>query len=129
MCISGNSFLPFPFKFIVRNVGWKSIYVIATMLMFLSSLLLFINYPEPQNRKLLVKESYSHILYLNISSVLQNTVIMQYCLSAFIIMFLFSAFWSNVSIYLSSVFHLSQSQIGFFSLTGIAGASSALLSP
>ncbi|EEQ3637101.1 MFS transporter [Escherichia coli] len=109
--------------------GWKSIYVIATMLMFLSSLLLFINYPEPQNRKLLVKESYSHILYLNISSVLQNTVIMQYCLSAFIIMFLFSAFWSNVSIYLSSVFHLSQSQIGFFSLTGIAGASSALLSP
>lgn len=101
--------------------GWKSIYVIATMLMFLSSLLLFINYPEPQNRKLLVKESYSHILYLNISSVLQNTVIMQYCLSAFIIMFLFSAFWSNVSIYLSSVFHLSQSQIGFFPLQELQG--------
>jgi len=109
--------------------GWKSIYVIATILMLLSSLLLFFNYPEPQNRKYQVQESYNHILYLNISSLSQNTVIMHYCMSAFFIMFLFSAFWSNVSIYLSTVFHLSQSQIGFFSLTGIAGASSALFSP
>lgn len=108
--------------------GWKSIYAIATILMLLSGLLLFINYPEPQNRKTQVKESYRHILYLNISCISQNTVIMHYCLSAFIIMFLFSAFWSNVSIYLTTVFHLSQSQIGFFSLTGVAGASSALFS-
>ncbi len=109
--------------------GWKSIYAIAAILMFLSSLLLFVNYPEPQNRISQVKESYSHILQLNISSISQNMVIMHYCLSAFIIMFLFSAFWSNVSMYLETGFHLSQSQIGFFSLTGVAGASSALFSP
>ncbi|MDT7469740.1 MFS transporter [Citrobacter portucalensis] len=119
--LTGILFSRFLSSLLSEMWGWKSIYAIATILMLLSSLLLFFNYSEPQNRKYQVQESYNHILYLNISSLSQNTIIMHYCLSAFFIMFLFSAFWSNVSIYLSTVFHLSQSQIGFFPLQELQG--------
>lgn len=108
--------------------GWKSVYALAASLMFLSGLLLFINYPASDNEDTKNKQSYRHILYLNISSISQNAVIRYYCLSAFTIMFLFSAFWSNISMYLTTIFHFSPSQVGFFSLTGVAGASSALFS-
>lgn len=108
--------------------GWKSVYVLAASLMFFSGLLLFIYYPAPENKHPRNKQSYRFILYLNISGISQNAVIRHYCLSAFTIMFLFSAFWSNVSMYLTTVFNFSPPQIGFFSLTGVAGASSALFS-
>lgn len=108
--------------------GWKSIYAIAALLMLLSGLLLFITYPEYESKDKKDKQSYSHILHLNISEISQNAIIRHYCLNAFAIMFLFSAFWSNISMYLTTIFHFSQSQIGIFSLTGVAGASSALFS-
>jgi predicted MFS family arabinose efflux permease len=108
--------------------GWKSIYALAAILMFLSGLFLFINYPSSESKDSKDNKSYGYILSLNINGISQNAVIRHYCLNAFVIMFLFSAFWSNVSMYLTTVFHLSQSQVGFFSLTGIAGASSALFS-
>ncbi|HGY2281763.1 TPA: MFS transporter [Citrobacter braakii] len=108
--------------------GWKSVYAIAALLMFLSGLLLFINYPASENKDKKDKKSYSHILYQNINGISQNAVIRHYCLNAFAIMYLFSAFWSNVSMYLTTAFHLSQLQVGIFSLTGVSGATSALFS-
>ncbi|HAT1685354.1 TPA: MFS transporter [Klebsiella oxytoca] len=108
--------------------GWKSIYAIATMLMFLSCILLFITYPESDNKNNQYKNSYDHILFLNINGIMQNATIRYYCFNAFVIMFLFSAFWSNISMFLTATFHFSQSQVGLFSLTGVTGASSALFS-
>ncbi|AXC64247.1 hypothetical protein DOE63_00290 [Salmonella enterica subsp. diarizonae serovar 59:z10:-] len=40
-------------------------------------------------------------------------------------MFIFSSFWSNISSYLITSFDFTQFDVGIFSLTGIAGASSA----
>ena len=42
-------------------------------------------------------------------------------------MAIFSAFWNNISITLYDNYNFSQTYIGFFSLTGIAGASAAML--
>ncbi|WP_161794278.1 hypothetical protein [Photobacterium angustum] len=43
-------------------------------------------------------------------------------------MAVFSAFWNNISIYLSDNFSLNQIYIGLFSLTGVAGVSVSIFS-
>ncbi|ENZ7914790.1 MFS transporter [Klebsiella aerogenes] len=108
--------------------GWKFIYAIAAILMFLCCILLFISYPTSDEKNNRDKNSYIRILHLNINGIRQDAVIRHYCFNAFAIMFLFSAFWSNISMFLFTTFHFSQSQVGLFSLTGVTGASSALFS-
>ncbi|MDI0571903.1 MFS transporter [Escherichia coli] len=108
--------------------GWKSVYALSALVMFLSGIILFKDYPAPDNKEVKTHASYFHILFLNIRGLTQDSVIRHYCFNAFAIMFLFSAFWSNVSMYLTTAFHFSQTQVGLFSLTGVAGASSALFS-
>ncbi|HDY2927710.1 TPA: MFS transporter, partial [Escherichia coli] len=106
--------------------GWKSVYALSALMMFMSGIILFKDYPAPDNKEVKTHASYFHILFLNIRGLTQDSVIGHYCFNAFAIMFLFSAFWSNVSMYLTTAFHFSQTQVGLFSLTGVAGASSAL---
>lgn len=108
--------------------GWKSVYALSALLMFLSGGFLTVYFPETKRIDRVKKSSYKRILYQNISAFLQNTTIRQHCFNGFFIMFLFSAFWSNVSMYLTTSSGLNQFQIGLFSLTGVAGASSALFS-
>jgi predicted MFS family arabinose efflux permease len=108
--------------------GWKSIYIISTILMVFSGAFLFKNYPSPENSDKPIHKNYRHILFLNINGIIENKIIRYYCFNAFVIMFIFSAFWSNVSMFLTSSFHFSQSEIGLFSLVGVTGASSALFS-
>ncbi|CAJ1267147.1 hypothetical protein JMT78AECX_JMT78AEC_02221 [Escherichia coli] len=108
--------------------GWKSVYALSALVMFMSGIILFKDYPAPDNKEVKTHASYFHILFLNIRGLTQDSVIGHYCFNAFAIMFLFSAFWSNVSMYLTTAFHFSQTQVGLFSLTGVAGASSALFS-
>ncbi|HGJ0295451.1 TPA: hypothetical protein ACJV1I_004812, partial [Salmonella enterica subsp. enterica serovar Newport] len=57
-----------------------------------------------------------------------NKFILFHCISGFVLMFIFTSFWSNVSSYLTTLFNFNQFDIGIFSLTGIAGASSAYFS-
>ncbi|MCC8366733.1 MFS transporter [Xenorhabdus sp. PB61.4] len=108
--------------------GWKSIYIISSILMALSGCFLLKNYSTPESTEKNTVKNYRNILFLNITEIIKNDIIRHYCFNAFVIMFVFSAFWNNISMFLKSSFNLSQSEIGFFSLIGIAGASSALFS-
>ncbi|MCC8382037.1 MFS transporter, partial [Xenorhabdus sp. PB30.3] len=108
--------------------GWKSIYIISSILMAFSGYFLLKNYSTPESIEKNMVKNYRNILFMNITGIIKNDIIRYYCFNAFVIMFVFSAFWSNVSMFLSSSFSFSQSEIGFFSLIGVAGASSALFS-
>ncbi|PHM70071.1 MFS transporter [Xenorhabdus sp. KJ12.1] len=107
---------------------WKSIYIISSILMLFSGLFLLKNYSAPEITEKNMVKNYRDILCLNITGIIENGIIRYYCFNAFVIMFVFSAFWSNVSMFLTTSFNFSQSEIGVFSLVGIAGASSALFS-
>ncbi|MBD2812219.1 MFS transporter [Xenorhabdus sp. Vera] len=109
-------------------LGWKSIYIISAILMMISGYFLLKNYPLSETIEKQRIKNYRDVLFLNIAGVIKNDIIRHYCFNAFVIMFVFSAFWSNVSMFLASSFNFSQSEIGVFSLVGIAGASSALFS-
>lgn len=108
--------------------GWGTIYVFSALIMLISLFLIYTFYPESNVKASLCKWDYSLVLCQNFKEITLNAVVRHYCVNAFVIMFLFSAYWSNVSIYLVTVFRFTQSQVGYFSLTGIAGASSALFS-
>ncbi|HIF3070983.1 TPA: MFS transporter [Salmonella enterica] len=108
--------------------GWKSIYILSSTAMLISLLFIFHYFPKSISTQENHTENYLKILKYTIANAFKNKFILLHCISGFVLMFIFSSFWSNVSSYLITFFDFNQFDIGIFSLTGIAGASSAYFS-
>lgn len=107
--------------------GWKSIYIISACMMLVSCIFtVFACHFVPTHYD--CRLSYFKIIKKSVMMVFKNRLVTIYCTNAFIIMFILSAFWSNVSMYLTTSFNFNQYEIGLFSLVGIAGAFSAWFS-
>ncbi|EAA3937541.1 MFS transporter [Salmonella enterica subsp. enterica serovar Bareilly] len=107
--------------------GWKSIYILSSTAMLISLLFIYHYFPKSIGSKN-HKENYLKILKSTIKNAFENKFILFHCISGFVLMFIFTSFWSNVSSYLTTLFNFNKFDIGIFSLTGIAGASSAYFS-
>lgn len=107
--------------------GWKSIYILSSTAMLISLLFIYYYFPKSIDTKNHTG-NYFKILRSTIENAFKNKFILFHCISGFVLMFIFTSFWSNVSSYLITLFNFNQFDIGIFSLTGIAGASSAYFS-
>lgn len=107
--------------------GWKSIYILSSTAMLISLLFIYYYFPKSIDTKNHTG-NYFKILKSTIENAFKNKFILFHCISGFVLMFIFTSFWSNVSSYLITLFNFNQFDIGIFSLTGIAGASSAYFS-
>ncbi|MID24321.1 MFS transporter, partial [Salmonella enterica] len=108
--------------------GWKSIYILSSTAMLISFLFIYYYFPKSIGMQKNHTETYLTILKSTISNAFKNKFILLHCISGFVLMFIFSSFWSNISSYLITLFDFNQFDVGIFSLTGIAGASSAYFS-
>ncbi|MDN8598854.1 MFS transporter [Citrobacter sp. S2-9] len=108
--------------------GWRSVYLVAGLAMFLISGLLFVVYPRTAETEIDRQIRYPVMLRLSLTLLVSNATVRYYSVNGFFLMFLFAAFWSNVSAYLLMSFHLSTWQTGIFSLAGVAGAGAAFFS-
>lgn len=108
--------------------GWKSIYILSSIAMLISLLFIYNYFPKSIGTQKNHTENYLKILKSTMTNAFKNKFILSHCISGFVLMFIFSSFWSNVSSYLITLFNFTQFDIGIFSLTGIAGASSAYFS-
>ncbi|EAS65846.1 putative transport protein [Photobacterium angustum S14] len=84
----------------------------------------------PQECKQTTKKEikYTDIVLNSLSLFFENKNVRIYSIYGFMVMTVFSAFWNNISIYLSGNFSLNQIYIGLFSLTGVAGVSVSIFS-
>lgn len=105
--------------------GWKSIYILSSSAMLISLLFIYYYFPKSIITQKNHTNNYLKILKSTIGNTFNNKFILLHCISGFILMFIFSSFWSNISSYLITSFDFTQFDVGTFSLTGIAGASSA----
>lgn len=106
--------------------GWKSVYLFSDVIMFLSYIYIRIEFPN-----IAIKENktrYLTILSSNLTSFVKDPTVRYYSSNGFVVMFLFTSYWNNISSYLQDSFSLNQFEVGVFSLTGVAGASCALFS-
>jgi|GEM_PF-1891839 len=107
--------------------GWKSIYLFAAGCMLFAFIL--INYFLPQDdSKKEERVGYFKMALSSFSLLKFNDSVRRYSLSGFLIMAIFSSFWSNISLHLIRAFSFDQFAIGLFSLAGILGALAALFS-
>lgn len=105
--------------------GWKSIYILSSSAMLISLLFIYYYFPKSISTQKSHTKNYLKILKSTVTNTFNNKFILLHCISGFILMFIFSSFWSNISSYLITSFDFTQFDVGIFSLTGIAGASSA----
>lgn len=108
--------------------GWTSVYLASGGLMFLATALLFAIYPCSPKTEAGRNIGYREILCLNLSLLVNNASVRYYSATGFLLMFLFAAFWNNMSGHLLAEFHLRPWETGVFSLTGMAGAAAAFCS-
>ncbi|PSW91633.1 MFS transporter [Photobacterium angustum] len=108
--------------------NWRSIYLFSSIMMIVS--LFAIQKVLPQEFKQTTKKAFKYIdIVINSLSLLfKNKDVRIYSIYGFMVMAVFSAFWNNISIYLSDNFSLNQIYIGLFSLTGVAGVSVSIFS-
>lgn len=107
--------------------GWKSIYLFAAGCMLLAFVLIRFFLPQDNYQKA-ERVGYFKIVLTSLSLLVFNKSVRLYSLSGFLIMGIFSSFWSNISIYLTHEFSFDQFAIGLFSLAGFLGAMAALFS-
>lgn len=106
--------------------GWKFIYLLSSTIMTLSFIFIYYLYPEPTI--IVRRKKYIEIINSNLRIFFLTHEVRNYSLSGFLIMCVFSSYWTNMSSYLSDKLSYDQFSIGIFSLTGVAGASAALFS-
>ncbi|MCE0495614.1 MFS transporter [Vibrio sp. DNF-1] len=107
--------------------GWHSIYLFSSVMMVMSLLFVLILMPNDSEAKE-NNLNYISIIMSTFSLMKSNRMVLKYSIYGFSVMAVFAAFWNNITANLYDNFHLSQTYIGLFSLTGVAGASVALFS-
>lgn len=105
--------------------GWNSIYIFSFSVMLFSLIVVALMLPNDQVEK--TKEiGYGKMLGSTFSLLISNRTVRKYSLYGFLVMAVFASFWNNISFSLFDDYHLTQTNVGLFSLTGIAGASAAM---
>lgn len=107
--------------------GWKSIYLFAAGGMLCAFILIQHCLPEDKSKKER-QIGYFQIVFSAFSLLRFHESVRLYSLNGFLIMAVFSSFWTNISIYLTHQFGFEQFAIGVFSLASILGAVTALFS-
>lgn len=107
-------------------MSWNSIYLFSSMMMFLSLICIGILLPNDNKKSHKKNLSYNKLILGTFSLFINDKNVRKFSLYGFFVMAIFSSFWNNISIYLFGNYHLNQSYIGVFSLTGIAGATAAM---
>lgn len=109
--------------------NWNSIYLFSAVMMLVSFLCINKILPKDIDKTIKGKEfNYLKIIFGTLIFLVKDKNVRRFSLYGFMVMGIFSAFWNNVSIYLSEDYHLNQIYIGLFSLTGVAGVSAAMFS-
>lgn len=112
-------------SFVADHLGWRSVFFIAAGLMIAIGLVLALTLPQ---RRPAHTASYGVLLRSMASLWLSQPVLRQRALLQATMFGAFSLFWTAVPMELFRAFHLSQSQIALFALSGAAGALAAPLS-
>lgn len=107
--------------------GWKSVYLISALAMLVSFIGLWALFPESKQTSA-SKNNYKDIISSNIHTLIANKAVRFYSINGFLLMFIFSAFWSNISSHLIRQYDLSSYGVGIFSFAGVSGAISAIFS-
>ena len=103
---------------VTEFTSWRNIYWVSFGLQAVIWVLLFCFMPDvPVLRP---GTSYPIILYKIVTMPLYHPVLVQSGLIAFLIMGMFTSFWTTLTFQLADVFHLSPLAIGLFALVGIS---------
>ncbi|WP_232615158.1 MFS transporter [Photobacterium carnosum] len=109
--------------------GWSSIYLFSSIMMLISSISINFLLPKDSKEPKLKSEfNYLKLILNTLIFLIKDKNVRRFSIYGFMIMVIFAAFWNNISIYLSQSYDFNQIDIGLFSLTGVAGATSAMFS-
>lgn len=111
--------------FIGYKLGWRFMFMIAALVMFVLLIILFLKLPKTKPN---VNLTYKNLLKSVLNLVVKYPTLRQISLSGALLFGAFSNFWTTTAFMLESPpYNMNSNQIGLFGLIGVVGALGASL--